>query len=88
FGIPDMAAETTHYAVGIPRLASLILAHDLDAEIKGLKEWAPEDRPNSLIVFWSFRVMVGLGLLMILCGVVGLWLRRGDKVYESRGFHR
>src|SRR5690606_6412887 len=74
--------------IGVPRLASLILTHELDGEIKGLKEWAPEDRPNALILFWSFRVMVGLGLLMILCGVLGLWLRRGDKVYEARGFQR
>ncbi|MDG1583374.1 cytochrome ubiquinol oxidase subunit I [Pseudomonas sp. GOM6] len=88
FGIPDMQEETTKYAIGIPRLASLILTHDLDGEIKGLKEWAPEDRPNALIVFWSFRVMVGLGLLMILCGVLGLWLRRGDRLYEARGFQR
>ena len=88
FGIPDMQAETTHYAIGIPRLASLILTHDLDGEIKGLKEWAPEDRPNVPIVFWSFRVMVGLGLAMILCGAIGLWLRRGGRLYEARGFQR
>jgi cytochrome d ubiquinol oxidase subunit I len=88
FGIPDMQEETTKYAIGIPHLASLILTHDPDGEIKGLKEWAPEDRPNALIVFWSFRVMVGLGLLMILCGALGLWLRRGDKVYEAKGFQR
>jgi cytochrome d ubiquinol oxidase subunit I len=88
FGIPDMQEETTKYAIGVPRLASLILTHELDGEIKGLKEWAPEDRPNALIVFWSFRVMVGLGLLMILCGVLGLWLRRGGKVYEAKGFQR
>lgn len=87
FGIPDMEAETTHYALGIPRLGSLILAHDIDGEIKGLKEWAKEDRPNSLIVFWSFRVMVGMGLLMIACGVISLYLRWRGRLYEARPFH-
>ena len=88
FGIPNMQTETTDYAIGIPRLGSLILTHDLDGEVKGLKEWAPEDRPNSLILFWSFRIMVGLGLLMIVCGALGLLLRRGGKIYEVRGFQR
>jgi cytochrome d ubiquinol oxidase subunit I len=86
FGIPDMAAETTRYAVGIPRLGSLVLTHSLDGQIKGLKEFPREDRPNSLIVFWSFRVMVGLGLLMIALGAWGLWLRRGARLYEQRLF--
>ncbi|HSC83270.1 MAG TPA: cytochrome ubiquinol oxidase subunit I [Pseudomonas sp.] len=88
FGIPDMQAETTRYAIGIPRLASLILTHDLDGEIKGLKEWAPQDRPNALIVFWSFRVMIGLGVLMILAGAIGLWLRLRGRLYESPGLQR
>lgn len=88
FGIPDMEAETTHYAIGIPKLGSLILTHDIDGEIKGLKEWAPEDRPNSTIVFWSFRVMVGLGVLMILTGVISAWLRFRGRLYEAPLFHR
>lgn len=88
FGIPDMEAETTHYKVGIPYLGSLLLVHSLEGEVKGLKEFAPEDRPNSLIVFWSFRVMVGLGVLMILLGFISLYLRRKQRLYESRNFHR
>src|SRR5690606_40567560 len=60
FGIPDMAQETTRYAIEIPRLGGLILAHEWDASFPGLKDFPPEDRPNSTIVFWTFRVMAGL----------------------------
>src|SRR5690554_1382000 len=88
FGIPDMEAEKTKYAIGIPNLGSLIMTHTLDGEVKGLKEFAPEDRPNSLVVFWSFRIMVGLGVLMILMAVLGAWLRKTDKFYDSVWLHR
>ncbi|ENV69667.1 cytochrome ubiquinol oxidase subunit I [Acinetobacter towneri] len=88
FGIPDMEAEETKYAIGIPNLGSLIMTHTLDGEVKGLKEFAPEDRPNSLVIFWSFRIMVGLGVLMILMAVLGAWLRKTDKFYDSVWLHR
>jgi cytochrome bd ubiquinol oxidase subunit I len=88
FGWPDMAAETTRYALEIPRLGSLILTHDWNGSIPGLKEFAPEDRPNSTIVFWSFRVMVGLGVLMLLLGLWSVWLRWKGKLYRSKLFLR
>lgn len=88
FGLPDMQAEETRYAVRVPHLGSLILTHSWDGEIRGLKEFAREDRPNSLVVFWSFRVMAGLGMLMLLTAALGLWLRRGGRLYESRAFQR
>ncbi|MGE8318805.1 MAG: cytochrome ubiquinol oxidase subunit I [Comamonas sp.] len=88
FGIPDMQAEETKYAVQVPHLGSLILTHSWDGEIRGLKEFPKEDRPNSLIVFWSFRIMAGLGVLMLLVAVLGLALRRGGRLYESRTFQR
>jgi cytochrome d ubiquinol oxidase subunit I len=88
FGMPDMAAQATRYKVEVPRLGSLILTHSLDGTIPALKDFAPEDRPNSTIVFWTFRLMVGLGLLMIVLGVLGLWLRRGGRLYRSRPFQR
>ncbi len=75
FGIPDMDEEKTKYALQIPYLGSLILTHSLDKQVPALKEFPKDDRPNSLIVFWSFRIMVGLGMLMILVGVWGTWLR-------------
>src|SRR5690606_38668198 len=75
FGWPDMQREETRFKVEIPALGSLILTHSLDKQVPALKEFAPEDRPNSTVVFWTFRIMVALGLLMILTGVIALWLR-------------
>jgi len=88
FGIPNMAAERTDYAVKIPRLGSLILTHSLDGQFPGLKEFAPEDRPNSLVVFWTFRTMVGLGMLMITLGLFALWSRWRKRLYTSKIFLR
>ena len=88
FGWPDEEAETTRFSIEIPKLASLILTHDLNGEVKGLKEWPPEDRPPVAIVFWSFRVMVGIGLLMILTGGVGAVLWKRGRLYTTTWFHR
>ena len=87
-GWPDMKNERTDFAVKVPHLGSLILTHSWDGEIRGLKAFAPEDRPNSTIVFWSFRIMVGMGLLMLLLGLWGLVLRRKQGLYESRWLQR
>ncbi len=87
-GWPDMEAETTRYALKVPHLGSVILTHSWDGEIQGLKSFAPEDRPNSTIVFWSFRIMVGMGLLMLLLALLGLALRRRERLYEARWFQR
>lgn len=86
FGIPDMQQEKTKYALEIPYLGSLILTHSLAKQIPALKSFPPEDRPNSLIIFWSFRVMVAMGLLMILVGVISVWLRIKKRLYSSRPF--
>jgi cytochrome d ubiquinol oxidase subunit I len=88
FGIPDMQAETTRYAVSIPHLGSLILTHSWDGEIRGLKEFPPQDRPNSTVVFWSFRIMAGLGMLMIAMSIAAWVLRRRGKLFESKWFQR
>src|SRR3981081_4561298 len=81
FGLPDMTAETTHFAIEVPYLGSLILTHDLHGHIPGLKEFAPEDRPNSSIIFWTFRLLVGLGGLMLLLALWSLQTRwRGSLV--------
>jgi cytochrome d ubiquinol oxidase subunit I len=85
-GLPDMQAETTRYALQVPHLGSLILTHSWDGEIRGLKEFPPEDRPYSPIVFWTFRIMAGLGMLMLLVALLGLLLRRGGRLYEARAF--
>ena len=69
FGVPDMEREETRYALAIPNLGSVILTHSWDGQIPGLKEFPREDRPNSNIVFWTLRIMVGLGVIMILLSV-------------------
>src|SRR4029077_11938435 len=74
-GWPSMTAETTSYTVELPKVGSLILTHDWNGSVKGLKAWPPQERPNATIVFWSFRIMVGIGLLMVLVGVWSLLQR-------------
>jgi len=88
FGLPDMAAETTRYAIEIPRLGSLVLTHEWDGEIKGLKEWPREDRPNATIVFWSFRIMVGIGVLMVVLGLWSLLGRWRGFLFDAPWLHR
>ncbi|MCE7587253.1 cytochrome ubiquinol oxidase subunit I [Vibrio fluvialis] len=88
FGIPDMDAEKTRFSLEVPYLGSLILTHSLEKQIPALKSFAKEDRPNSTIVFWSFRVMAGLGMLMILSALTALWLRRKGQLYDTKLFHR
>ena len=85
-GWPDMAREQTRFALEIPRLGSLILTHSLDGESPGLKDFPPGDRPNATIVFWTFRLMVGLGVLMIALGIWAVLLRRRERIYRSRSF--
>ena len=86
FAIPDQDAERNHFEIGIPKLGSLILTHDLNGEIPGLKTVAPEERPPVWIVFWAFRIMVGIGLLMIGCALAGLVLRKGDRYWRQPWF--
>ncbi|KWK76937.1 hypothetical protein WM16_11415 [Burkholderia ubonensis] len=86
FGLPDMKAEVTRYAVQVPHLGSLILTHSWSGEIRGLKAFPPQNRPNSTIIFWTFRIMAGLGMLMLLTALLGLLLRKGGRLYETRWF--
>ncbi|MCC5977714.1 MAG: cytochrome ubiquinol oxidase subunit I [Salinarimonas sp.] len=84
FGIPDDEAEVTRYAIGIPKLGSLILTHSLDGEVPGLKDFPRDERPNAFLVFYAFRVMVGLGLLMLTLALWGGWRRWRGDLYSSR----
>ena len=88
FGLPDLEAETTHYAIGIPKLGSLILGHSWDAELKGLKAFPRDQWPNAPVIFWTFRLMVGIGFLMIGIGLVSLWLRWHKRLYDAQWFLR
>jgi cytochrome d ubiquinol oxidase subunit I len=68
---PDRATASNRWELSVPKLGSVITAGRADAEIKGLKAFAPEDRPPVFLVFWAFRVMVGLGVAMIGLGFWG-----------------
>jgi cytochrome d ubiquinol oxidase subunit I len=86
FGWPDQEKETTRYAIEIPKISSLILTHDLDGEVKGLQEWHRNDRPPAAWVFWAFRIMVGLGILMIATGVIAIVLYFKKRLFDTRWF--
>jgi len=86
FGWPDQDAETTRYKLEIPQLSSLILTHDPQGEVKGLKEWPPDERPPVAWVFWSFRIMVGVGIMMIATGVIGLVLYLRKRLFDTKWF--
>ena len=78
FGIPDAEAKENRYALEIPKLASLILTHDLNGEVKGINAF-PDAHPPVATVFWSFRVMVGVGFLMLLVAWAAAWQLRGNR---------
>ena len=88
FAVPDMRERRNHYEVSIPRVASLYLRHDLSGTIRGLKEFPPSDIPPVPTVFFAFRAMVGLGLLMIAAGIAGLVLRWKRRLYDATWLHR
>ncbi len=88
FGLPDDETETVRYALEIPKLGSMILTHAWDGEVKGLKEWPKDERPPVAIVFYSFRIMVGIGLAMAALGLWSAWLRLRGELYNSRNLYR
>jgi cytochrome d ubiquinol oxidase subunit I len=87
-GIPDQAAGRMKYAVEIPKLSSLILKHDPDAPLAGLDTIPRADWPPVQIVFWSFRLMVGLGFAMLALGLCSLVARAWHRLYRWRWLHR
>jgi cytochrome bd ubiquinol oxidase subunit I len=88
FGIPDDEAEETRYALEIPHLGSLILTHEWDGTVPGLDQWPRDQRPPAEIVFWSFRLMVGLGFLMLFLGIWAAWARWKGRLYDTTGLLR
>jgi cytochrome d ubiquinol oxidase subunit I len=75
FAIPNETAGRNDYAIEVPKLASLVLKHDPDAEIKGLQDFLP-DIPPVAPLFFAFRVMVGMGVLMLALAWLGSWILR------------
>jgi len=88
FALPNQEEERNDFEIAIPNLASLILTHDLNGEIKGLKEVAPEDRPYVPVVFWSFRMMVVSGLALIIVAMFGLYCRYRKTLFSNQLLHR
>lgn len=88
FGFPSNEEERVRLQVAIPHLGSLILKHDWNAPLPGLKDFPKEDWPPVIIPFWSFRIMVGMGLLMLFTGWWSLFARFRGRLYEARWLHR
>jgi cytochrome d ubiquinol oxidase subunit I len=88
FGIPNPAEKRIDYAIQIPKLSSLILKHDLNAPLAGLDTIPIEKQPPVTIVFWSFRIMVGIGFAMLGLGAWSLWLRYRGQLYDTPWMHR
>jgi len=86
FAIPDQKAEINRAAIDVPLLGSLILTHDVNGVVPGLKDFPPEDRAPVVVPFFAFRIMVGLGLLMLALVALGWALRFVGKLFSSDWF--
>lgn len=86
FAWPDMAEARNRYTVEVPELGSLILTHSWDGEVKGLKEVPPPDRPYVPLPFFAFRLMAGIGFVLLAIAIVGLYLRWRGRLYDARWF--
>ncbi|MEM9315600.1 MAG: cytochrome ubiquinol oxidase subunit I [Pseudomonadota bacterium] len=88
FGIPNDAQQRVDYVVQIPKLSSLILKHDFNAPLAGLDTIPDDQQPPVPVVFWSFRIMVAIGMAMVALGLWSLWCRARQTLYTSRGLLR
>ncbi|MHA7819974.1 MAG: cytochrome ubiquinol oxidase subunit I [Erythrobacter sp.] len=88
FGIPNEEEQRLDYAFGIPKASSLILKHDLDAPLDGLDTVPDDEQPPVGMVFWSFRIMVGIGFAMLGVGLWSLLARWRGKLYDWAWLHR
>jgi len=88
FALPSNEQETNLVEFGIPDLASKILTHSADGKVPGITEAAADERPPVWLVFWSFRTMVGIGMLMILIGIWGLYKRVRGRLSTPGWMHR
>jgi cytochrome d ubiquinol oxidase subunit I len=86
FGIPDQDRELNHAEIAIPHLGGLILKHDWNGRYAGLKDFPRHDRPPVFPVFFAFRIMVGIGVLLIALGLVGAFLWSRGKLFTTRWY--
>jgi cytochrome d ubiquinol oxidase subunit I len=87
-GVPNSAEKRIDYAVEIPQLGSLLLEHDADAPLAGLDTVPDDQEPPVGVIFWSFRIMVGIGFAMLGLGLWSLFARWRGKLYDWPGLHR
>jgi len=88
FAVPDAKAETNRASIAIPRLGSLILTHSFDGRVPALKEFPADERPPVAPVFYAFRIMVGIGVVLIALGLGGAWLWWRGKVFDTSWYLR
>ncbi|MFT0869125.1 cytochrome ubiquinol oxidase subunit I [Pseudomonas sp. CAM1A] len=88
FAVPDMEHQRNRYEVAIPRIGSLYLTHDLSGTIAALDEFPAQDLPPVPPLFYAFRIMVGLGLLMLAQGIAALVLRWRGRLLRARWLQR
>ena len=88
FALPDQDGERNRAVIEIPKLGSLILTHEMDGVVRGLKEWPKDERPPVAIVFWAFRVMVGIGFAMAGLIVLGWILHWRGRLFATPWFLR
>jgi cytochrome bd ubiquinol oxidase subunit I len=89
FGIPDDQAATMRYAVEVPVLGSVILTHSTTQGIQGLKDWPADQRPPVAFPFFAFRIMVGIGLIMLAVAIIGqVLLRQHERIFYTPWFLR
>lgn len=86
FAWPDEQEERNRYELSVPNVGSLILTHDWEGKFPGLLDFAPEDRPPVVPVFFAFRVMLACGFLMIGIGLLGTWLWVRKRLLTSSWF--
>jgi cytochrome bd ubiquinol oxidase subunit I len=88
FGLPDQQEHRNGAEIAIPHIGSLYLTHTWSGTIQSLSEFPPSELPYVPIVFYAFRIMVGLGMLMFAVGMISLLLRRQDRLFAARWFQR
>jgi cytochrome bd ubiquinol oxidase subunit I len=84
FAIPDQKNETNHFEISIPKMASLLITHDMEGVIPGLDQVEARDRPQVAVVFFAFRIMLALGGLMLLLGITGAVARYKKRLFDFK----
>ena len=88
FAIPDDAAAKNLYEISIPLVGSLILTHDLNGAVRGLKDFPPQDRPPVAVPFFGFRIMLACWGMMMLTVALSWWLRFRRELFDADWYHR